>query len=286
MMDRIFLFVLSHPSSSFLGKIWLIYMIMMKLMLIALGAYPLYQDELAAFVCNSNQPGCSSMCFDAFTAVSQVRFWLFEFLSVLLPFSVFIICILHNVVNEVVEIYALPCTYCKQIQASIGLRVTEPTFGDPTKSKVTCGAHELAIPDFSRAYFVQLLMRIIIEIGFAISSYHLFGFFVEKFYNCTEEICPSNITCFVPRTTEKSAVMILLWAVSTFSIFLGILDLIMVVKDFRDKLFVTSKAKICRTRQRGGGSRDLFKFDDTEEPTSIPMTRYRKERQCEKEFEF
>lgn len=285
-MDWTFLFILSHLSSSFSGKIWLIYMMLMKLMLISLGAYPLYQDELAAFVCNTNQPGCSSMCYDAFTAVSQVRFWLFEFLSVLLPFAVFVICILHSVAKQVVDVYALPCTYCKQIKASIGLRVTEAAFSEPTKSKVTCGAHELAIPDFSRAYAVQLLMRIMIEIGFAISSYHLFGFLVQKFYNCTEEICPSNITCFVPRTTEKSAVMILLWVISSFSIFLGFLDLIMVIKECRNKLCVTSKSKICRTRQRGGGSRDLFNFDDTEESTSFPMKSYRRERHCAKEFEF
>ncbi|XP_058038744.1 gap junction delta-4 protein-like [Ahaetulla prasina] len=281
-----FSFIVINSNVTIIGKIWVSYMILMKLMLIALGAYPLYQDELAAFVCNTNQPGCSSMCFDAFTAVSQVRFWLFEFLSVLLPFAVFVICILHNVVNQVVEVYGLSCTYCKQIKTSLGLRVTEASFSAQTKSKVTCGAHELAIPDFSRAYFVQLLMRVMIEFGFAISSYHLFGFYVEKFFNCTEEICPSDITCFVPRTTEKSAVMILLWVVSTFSIFLGVLDLILVVKEIRDKMRATSQTKICSTRHRGGGSRDMFSFDDTEDPTSIPMTRYRKERNCPKEFEF
>ncbi|XP_070583119.1 gap junction delta-4 protein-like [Erythrolamprus reginae] len=281
-----FSFLVLNSNVTIVGKIWLIYMMLMKLMLISLGAYPLYQDELAAFVCNTNQPGCSSMCYDAFTTVSQVRFWLFEFLSVLLPFSVFVSFVVHSVANQVVEVYGLPCTYCKQIRTTLGHRVIETTFSESTKSKVTCGAHELAIPDFSRAYAIQLVMRILIEIGFAISSYNLFGFLVEKFYNCTEEICPNNITCFVPRTTEKSATMILLWVISCFSIFLGLLDLIVVFKEYRDKLGVTGKSKICRTRQRGGGSRDLFNIDDSEEGTSFPMKSYRRERHCAKEFEF
>uniref|UniRef100_A0A8C6XRS9 Gap junction protein n=1 Tax=Naja naja TaxID=35670 RepID=A0A8C6XRS9_NAJNA len=252
LIDWTFLLVSSCPSF-FPGKIWLIYMILMRLMVILFGAYPVYDDELtalvyelAAFVCNTNQPGCPSVCYDAFTAVSQVRFWLFEFLSVLLPFAVYVICILHS------------------IKACI----------------VTCGAHELAIPDFSRAYAVQLLMRIMIEIAFAVSSYHFFGFFVEKLYNCTEDICPSNIACFVPRTSEKSAMMILLWVVSILSICFGLLDLIMVIKEYRNKLCITSKSKICRTRlnQREGGSRDLFNVDDNEDGTSFPMKRFRKER--------
>uniref|UniRef100_A0A8C5T0G4 Gap junction protein n=1 Tax=Laticauda laticaudata TaxID=8630 RepID=A0A8C5T0G4_LATLA len=286
-LSLIFLFLLLFEIHVILA-LWLIYMMLMKLILISLGAYPLYQDELAAFVCNTNQPGCPSVCYDAFTAVSQVRFWLFEFLSVLLPFAVYVICILHSVGKQVVEAYSLPCTYCKQIKTSIGFRDTDKAFSEPTKSKVTCGAHELAIPDFSRAYAVQLLMRIMIEIGFAISSYHLFGFFVEKLYYCSEDICPNDITCFVPRTTEKSAMMILLWVVSIFSICLGLLDLIIVMKECRNKLCITSKSKICGTRlnQRAGGSRDLFNFDDNEDGTSFPMKRFRKERHCAKEFEF
>ncbi|XP_039194492.1 gap junction delta-4 protein-like [Crotalus tigris] len=283
-----FSFLVINYNVTIIGKIWLIYIILMKLMLISLGAYPLYEDELAAFVCNTNQPGCPSMCYDAFTAVSQVRFWLFELLSALLPFAVFVICILHSAVKQVVEVYSLPCTFCKQIKASIGLRVTETSFGEPTKSKITCGAHELVIPDFSRAYAIQLLMRIMIEVGFGISSYHLFGFIVDKFYNCTEEICPSNITCYVPRSTEKSAMIILLWVVSCFSLFLGLVDMIMVIKECRNRLCVSNKSKICRTRrhQRERGSRDLFNFDDIEDCTSIPMKRYKKERYCSKDFAF
>ncbi|KAG8138808.1 hypothetical protein E2320_001600 [Naja naja] len=283
-----FSFLVLNYNVTIIGKSWLIYIMLMKLILISLGAHPLYQDELAAFVCNTNQPGCPSVCYDAFTAVSQVRFWLFEFLSVLLPFAVYVICILHSVGKQVVEVYSLPCTYCKQIKACIGFRDTDTAFSEPTKSKVTCGAHELAIPDFSRAYAVQLLMRIMIEIAFAVSSYHFFGFFVEKLYNCTEDICPSNIACFVPRTSEKSAMMILLWVVSILSICFGLLDLIMVIKEYRNKLCITSKSKICRTRlnQREGGSRDLFNVDDNEDGTSFPMKRFRKERHCGKEFEF
>uniref|UniRef100_A0A8C6XRS8 Gap junction protein n=1 Tax=Naja naja TaxID=35670 RepID=A0A8C6XRS8_NAJNA len=264
-IDWTFLLVSSCPSF-FPGKIWLIYMILMRLMVILFGAYPVYDDELTALVCSTEEPGCSSMCYDAFITVSQVRFWFFEFVSVMIPMAVFV--------------YSLPCTYCKQIKACIGFRDTDTAFSEPTKSKVTCGAHELAIPDFSRAYAVQLLMRIMIEIAFAVSSYHFFGFFVEKLYNCTEDICPSNIACFVPRTSEKSAMMILLWVVSILSICFGLLDLIMVIKEYRNKLCITSKSKICRTRlnQREGGSRDLFNVDDNEDGTSFPMKRFRKER--------
>ncbi|XP_039194525.1 gap junction delta-4 protein-like [Crotalus tigris] len=284
-----FFFIVLNYNMTIVGKIWLIYMILMRLLVILFGAYPVYEDELAALVCDSEQPGCSSMCYDAFITVSQVRFWFFEFVSVLIPIAVFVICILHSMVRQVVKIYSIPCTYCKQTKISTIFRGAETIFNDAEKSRITCAAHELAIPDFSHGYAIHLFVRLMIEVGFRISSYCLFGFFVQKFYSCTEEPCSGKITCFIPRSTEKSAMIILLWVVSGFSLVLGLVDLFVAINICRNKRRGTSTAEICRNRlhQEAGPSRDLFNLRSvvvTEDCSNLPQKSYKKERHPAKDL--
>ncbi|XP_063157986.1 gap junction delta-4 protein-like [Candoia aspera] len=277
-----FLFIVLNYNVTVMGKIWLMLMILLRLTVILFGVYPLYEDELAAFICNSQQPGCTNACYDAFIGVSPARFWLIELLSLLFPFAVFAIYILHIVVKQVVEVYSLPCSYCKEAKVSADFRVTEAVSSDRTRTRITCGAHELTIPDFSRAYIIQLLLRIMIEVGFGISSYRFFGFFVEKYYNCVVYPSPGSIECFVPRSTEKSAMIILLWIVSGLSLLLGLVDLFLAVRICRNKMLGVNMEDKCRTStyQRGEPSRDLSNLgnaDVTENCGNVPMESYQKE---------
>ncbi|XP_034258032.1 gap junction delta-4 protein-like [Pantherophis guttatus] len=284
-----FFFIVLNYNVTIVGKIWLSYMALMRLMVILFGAYPVYDDELTALVCNTEESGCSSMCYDAIITISQVRFWFFEFVSVLIPIAVFVMCILHSVVKQVVKIYSYPCTYCKQTKISTIFRGAETIFNDAEKSRISCAAHELAIPDFSRGYAIQLFVRLMIEVGFRISSYCLFGFFVEKFYNCIEEPCPGKITCYIPRSSEKSAMIILLWIVSGFSLTLGLVDLFVAIKGCRNKRRDASTAEICRSRvhrePRPRG--DVFSLGNiaiAEDFSNLPKKTYKKERHPAKDF--
>ncbi|XP_058039832.1 gap junction delta-4 protein-like [Ahaetulla prasina] len=283
-----FFFVVLNYNVTLVGKIWLTYMILMRLMVILFGAFPVYDDELTALVCNTEEPGCSSMCYDAIITVSQVRFWFFEFVSVMIPMAVFVMFILHGVVKQVVKIYSYPCTYCRQTKISTIFRGAETIFNDAEKSRISCAAHELSIPDFSWAYAIQLFVRLMIEVSFRISSYCLFGFFVEKFYSCLEEPCPGKITCFIPRSSEKSAMIILLWIVSCFSLILGLVDLFVAIKSCRNKRCAANTVEISRSRPhrepRPRG--DVFELGSvaTENFSNPPKKTYKKERHPAKDL--
>ncbi|XP_032093548.1 gap junction delta-4 protein-like [Thamnophis elegans] len=284
-----FYFIVLNYNVTIVGKIWLIYMILMRLMVILFGAYPVYDDELTALVCNTEEPGCASMCYDAFITISQVRFWFFEFMSVLIPIAVFIMCILHSVVKQVVKIYSFPCTYCKQTKISTVFSGAQTIFNDAEKSRISCAAHELTIPDFSRAYAIHLFVRLMIEVGFRISSYCLFGFFVQKLYSCTDESCSSKVTCFIPRSTEKSTMIILLWIVSAFSLILGLVDLFVAIKDCRSKRRGASIAELSRSRlhREPRPSRDLFSLRSVavaEDCSTLPKKTYKKEQHPAKDL--
>lgn len=64
--------------STFVGKIWLTVLIVFRIVLTAVGGESIYYDEQSKFVCNTQQPGCENVCYDAFAPLSHVRFWIFQ----------------------------------------------------------------------------------------------------------------------------------------------------------------------------------------------------------------
>ncbi|XP_013915457.1 PREDICTED: gap junction delta-4 protein [Thamnophis sirtalis] len=201
-----FLIIALSYNETIIGKIWLAVVIFLRFMVIFLAAYPLYQDEQERFICNTLQPGCSNVCYDLFAPVSHFRFWLIHSMSVLLPYVVFGVCILHGVVRHIVKASSSPYSQ------KIGRR------------------NEMAALDFSRAYIVHLIMRILIEAGFGTGQYYLFGFFVPKRFSCDRFPCMSFVDCYISRPTEKTIMMLFIWGLGGFSFLLSLVDLIFALR--------------------------------------------------------
>ncbi|OPJ85356.1 gap junction delta-4 protein [Patagioenas fasciata monilis] len=91
-----FLIVTLNYNVTIVGKIWLMLIILLRMAVVVLAGYPLYQDEQERFVCNTLQPGCSNVCYDLFSPVSHFRFWLVQTVSILLPDAAFTIYVLHK----------------------------------------------------------------------------------------------------------------------------------------------------------------------------------------------
>ncbi|XP_031423132.1 gap junction gamma-1 protein [Clupea harengus] len=71
--------------STFVGKLWLTVLIVFRIVLTAVGGESIYYDEQSKFVCNSGQPGCENVCYDAFAPLSHVRFWVFQIILSAMP---------------------------------------------------------------------------------------------------------------------------------------------------------------------------------------------------------
>uniref|UniRef100_A0A8U7P9I7 Gap junction protein n=1 Tax=Corvus moneduloides TaxID=1196302 RepID=A0A8U7P9I7_CORMO len=74
-----------NNHSTFVGKIWLTVLIVFRIVLTAVGGESIYYDEQSKFVCNTQQPGCENVCYDAFAPLSHVRFWIFQIIMVATP---------------------------------------------------------------------------------------------------------------------------------------------------------------------------------------------------------
>ncbi|XP_049633994.1 gap junction gamma-2 protein [Suncus etruscus] len=74
-----------HHHSTFVGKVWLTVLVVFRIVLTAVGGEAIYADEQAKFTCNTRQPGCDNVCYDAFAPLSHVRFWVFQIVVISTP---------------------------------------------------------------------------------------------------------------------------------------------------------------------------------------------------------
>nr|XP_008536119.1 PREDICTED: gap junction delta-4 protein [Equus przewalskii] len=214
-----FLIVTLNCNVTIVGKIWLLLTMLLRMAVVVLAGAPVYQDEQERFVCNTLQPGCANVCYDLFSPVSHLRFWLIQSVSVLLPSAVFSVYVLHR---GVVLAARGPCRpECRPE----GHDPSDLTPGDRRCPPPYREARNLDVPDFSCGYMVHLFLRTLTEAAFGALHYLLFGFLVPKRFSCTRPPCTSVVDCYVSRPTEKSIMMLFLWAVSALSLLLSVADL-------------------------------------------------------------
>ncbi|EPY75107.1 gap junction delta-4 protein [Camelus ferus] len=205
-----FLAITLSCNVTVVGKIWLVFMVLLRMVVLVLAGSPVYQDEQERFVCNTLQPGCANVCYDIFSPVSHLRFWLLHSVSVLLPSAVFSVYVLHKGAEL----------------AARGPRGPDGVPGDHHAPELTPGARRwLPVPDFSSGYLVHLCLRTLTEAAFGALHYLLFGFLVPKRFSCTHPPCTSVVDCYVSRPTEKSILMLFVWAACALSFLLSVADL-------------------------------------------------------------
>ncbi|MFT7812282.1 gap junction delta-4 protein-like [Arapaima gigas] len=201
----------NHYATSWPIYLWLVLVVLLRVILLLFAGYPLYQDEGEQFVCNTIQPGCSSVCHDVFAPISLLRFWLLQTLSLCLPFAAFVLFVVHKALsglapeNSTSSGTASCCTTKKS-----GDSTAERSGGQPWL--------------FTFVYILQLLVQIILEVGFAVSHYFLFGFYVPKSFLCHEVPCTSMVQCYISKPTEKTVMLRFMLAVSALCLMLNVTD--------------------------------------------------------------
>lgn len=76
-----------------------------------------------------------------------------------------------------------------------------------------------------RTYVLHILTRSVLEVGFIIGQYILYGFRMHPFYKCTQPPCPNAVDCFVSRPTEKTIFMLFMQSIAAISLLLNVLEI-------------------------------------------------------------
>ncbi|KAM5135657.1 gap junction gamma-1 protein [Mantella aurantiaca] len=236
-----------HNHSTFVGKIWLTVLIVFRIVLTVVGGESIYYDEQSKFECNTDQPGCENVCYDAFAPLSHVRFWVFQIILVATPPLLYLGYAIHKIA-KMEERYE----YDKKAKfRSLSMRwkqnraveeVEEDNEEDPMMYPETelgsdrvkhshgkikhDGRRRIRADGLLRIYVLQLLVRTVFEIGFLAGQYFLYGFEVITRYECQRDPCRHTVDCFISRPTEKTIFLLIMYGVSCLCLLLNVWEMI------------------------------------------------------------
>ncbi|KAM6981443.1 gap junction protein delta 6 [Aplochiton taeniatus] len=261
-----------HQHSTMIGRLWLTVMVIFRLLIVAVATEDVYADEQEMFVCNTLQPGCTTVCYDAFAPISQPRFWVFHIISVSTPSLCFIIYTWHNLSklspthgqgkgappgeegregarDEAREAFERSCDsdscsirshrHLGHSLANVLEGIAPDSFlkGNPktavalTRAQArVCRAGNGEGPGgtggvLSKYYVLHVCLRAVLEVGFLLAQWMLFGFQVPVRFLCSAAPCSLPVDCYVSRPTEKTIFLLFMFCVGVFCILLNLLEL-------------------------------------------------------------
>ncbi|OCT91109.1 gap junction delta-2 protein [Xenopus laevis] len=229
--------------STVIGKIWLTMLLIFRILLVTLVGDAMYGDEQSKFTCNTLQPGCNNVCYDSFAPVSHLRFWIFQIVLVSTPSIFYIIYVLHKIAKD--EKTELENAYVMELIQSVsaGEHVSKSNVnpdaeqqmdGKDASWKGTMFKPKLrkhfkgSIPVFDKMqiiYIVHVVLRSLMEVGFLVGQYYLFGFEVPHLFQCQTYPCPTTTDCFVSRATEKTVFLNFMFGVGLGCFILNLVEL-------------------------------------------------------------
>ncbi|XP_023820668.1 gap junction gamma-1 protein [Oryzias latipes] len=234
--------------STFVGKIWLTVLIIFRIVLTAVGGETIYYDEQSKFVCNTAQPGCENVCYDAFAPLSHVRYWIFQVIMISTPTIMYLGFAIHKIARMGDGDYQQFQNKKRMPVVKRGaardyeemedngeedpmildvIELEKPEKADTNGSvKKHDGRRRILRDGLMKVYICQLLWRSGFEIAFLCGQYILYGFEVIPSYVCTRSPCPHTVDCFVSRPTEKTIFLLVMYAVSFLCLLLTILEIL------------------------------------------------------------
>lgn len=231
--------------STFVGKIWLTLFIIFRIVLTVVGGESIYYDEQSKFTCNTQQPGCENVCYDAFAPLSHVRFWIFQIILITTPTIMYLGFAMHKIARMHDDEYR-PRNRKRMPMINRGANrdyeeaedngeedpmMTEEILPEKEKAPEKPapkhdGRRRIKRDGLMKVYILQLLSRIVFEVGFLFGQYILYGFEVAPSYVCTRSPCPHTVDCFVSRPTEKTIFLLIMYAVSCLCLSLTVLEIL------------------------------------------------------------
>ncbi|KAM4561575.1 gap junction gamma-1 protein-like [Fundulus diaphanus] len=228
--------------STFVGKIWLTFLIIFPIVLTTVGGESVYYDEQSKFVCNTYQPGCENVCYDAFAPLSHIRFWVFQVIMITTPTIMYLGFAMHNIAHmddddyksrEKKRVPIVNQGANRDYEETEDNREEGPMIleeSEPDEEKEVSNKHEgrcrIKRDGLMKVYVFQLLSRAVFEASFLFGQYILYGLEVAPSYVCTRSPCPHTVDCFVSRPTEKTIFLHIMYAVSALCLLLTLLEIL------------------------------------------------------------
>ncbi|KAK2921276.1 gap junction protein alpha 4 [Channa argus] len=231
--------------STGIGRVWLTVLFLFRMLVLGTAAESAWDDEQADFVCNTQQPGCTAVCYDKAFPISHFRYFVLQIIIVSTPtifYFGYVAIKDRNDKKKEEEKQAEQGGGSKRGEIVIdrdNKNVTKDN-GEEKEKEEGCGRggrseKTLDAPKLKGrllcAYAFSILLKVLLEVGFITGLWFLYGgFVIEAKFECTKPPCPHTVDCFVSRPTEKTIFTIYTQAVAAISVLLNLLELLHLLK--------------------------------------------------------
>ncbi|XP_045699778.1 gap junction alpha-10 protein [Phyllostomus hastatus] len=216
-----------HSHSTIVGKIWLTILFIFRMLVLGVAAEDVWDDEQSAFACNTQQPGCNNICYDDAFPISLIRFWVLQIIFVSSPSLVYMGHALYRL-RAFEKERQRKKSHLRAHMENPGLELEEQQRIDRQLKRLEEQKRIHKVPlkgCLLRTYVLHILIRSVLEVGFMIGQYVLYGFHMHSLYKCTQPPCPNAVDCFVSRPTEKTIFMLFMHSIAAISLFLNVLEI-------------------------------------------------------------
>ncbi|KAL7886366.1 hypothetical protein AOLI_G00066610 [Acnodon oligacanthus] len=200
-----------NRHSTGIGRIWLSVIFIFRILVLVVAAESVWGDEKSGFTCNTQQPGCNSVCYDQFFPISHIRLWALQLILVSTPALLVAMHVAHrrHIDKKILKISGRGTAKdLEQIKNQ--------------KFKIT-GA-------LWWTYMISIIFRIIFEVAFLYIFYLIYpGFKMVRLVKCDSYPCPNTVDCFVSRPTEKTIFTVFMLAVSGVCVLLNIAEVVYLI---------------------------------------------------------
>lgn len=217
-----------HSHSTIVGKIWLTILFIFRMLVLGVAAEDVWDDEQSAFACNTQQPGCNNICYDDAFPISLIRFWVLQIIFVSSPSLVYMGHALYRLRAFEKERQKKKSHLRVQMEnPELELEEQQRIDRELKRLEEQKRIHKVPLKGcLLRTYVLHILTRSVMEVGFMIGQYILYGFQMHPLYKCSQPPCPNAVDCFVSRPTEKTIFMLFMHSIAAISLFLNILEIV------------------------------------------------------------
>ncbi|XP_066477340.1 gap junction alpha-3 protein-like [Tiliqua scincoides] len=240
MGDRSFLRSLlqnSQKHPTVIGNVWMMALFIFRILVLGAAAPVVWADEQSEFICNSEQPGCKTVCYDAAFPLSHIRFWVLQMISVSTPTFIYLAYVLHIILREDQKVNNEEETKATWNGRDVGLRRRSEAAGGDSRDKTRLAQKDEKLSVLSehgktcvaghmlRIYVGSVVFKILIELAFIVGQCYLYGFQLLPQYICLAVPCPHGVDCIISRSKEKTVFMLFMLTTACVSLLLNVLEI-------------------------------------------------------------
>ncbi|XP_054618135.1 gap junction Cx32.2 protein-like [Dunckerocampus dactyliophorus] len=214
-LSKLLIKVQAH--STVVGKIWMSVLFLFRIFVLGAAADNVWADEVSEFYCDSKEPGCQNACYNAMFPMSYVHYWVLQITFVSTPTLVYLahaVLVIHKEKKMLEQ---------EQSKASGNIVNKGKKYTDDRGKVKIKGI-------LFYTYLTQLVFKIILEVGFTVGQFYVFGplvivsnFHCKKWPPCAHDI---GSRCFISRPTEKTIFIFFMLVVTGVSVLLNIVEIV------------------------------------------------------------